>query len=42
MVATKWPLARIMLVKTDRVVRVVTLNTHAGTYTRPVVKIVTL
>ena len=44
MVATKWPLARIVKlhVGQDGVVRVVTLKTHTGTYTRPVVKIVTL
>ena len=44
MVATKWPLARVTQIHTgkDGVVRVVTLKTPTGTYTRPVAKLVRL
>ena len=44
MVPTRWPLARVVDVHTgrDRVVRVVTVKTRDGTYTRPVTKIAML
>ena len=44
MVPTRWPLARVVDVHTgrDRVVRVVTVKTRDGTYTRPITKIAVL
>ena len=42
MVPTQWPLARVVKVHTgcDGVVRVITLKTRDGTYTRPITKVV--
>ena len=44
MVPTKWPIARVMKAHPgkDGVVRVVTIRTPTGTYTRPVVKVAPL
>ena len=43
-IATKWPLARVIAIHPgkDNLVRVATIKTAAGTYTRPVTKLALL
>ena len=43
-ISTKWPLARVIKVHPgkDNLVRVATVRTDAGVYTRPVVKLALL